>query len=172
MSEDIKGGTTPGNPGDPVKDLGATAASDLEAPSVQGHDAVSNAPMPRDPRVGSGSSGSTPGRGAEQSMRRPTLGRTLHYRLSKDDAAQINRRRISLQDIKDGMEMKTWPAGAQAHVGGEVYEGETFPLIVTRVFSESTVSGQVLLDGSDVLWVKSVNPAEGEGAGWFWPPLV
>jgi hypothetical protein len=64
----------------------------------------------------------------------PTIGRIVHYRLSADDAAQINRRRTS--GVSIATRMKTfagavespavvygWPEGAQAHIGNAVAEG-------------------------------------------------
>lgn len=98
-----------------------------------------------------------------------SVGRIVHYTLSAHDAELINRRRQrpSAQDDPP------WPQGAMAHVGNSVAEGDVFPLVVTRVWNQDpgTVNGQVLLDGSDTLWVTSVTPGEG-GCHWAWPPRV
>lgn len=95
----------------------------------------------------------------------PSVGRIVHYRLTAQDADQINRRRpIGPQDGH----------GKVVHVGNPVSEGDVFPLIVTRVWGASegsAVNGQVLLDGNDSLWVTSA--VEGDGPRqWFAPPRV
>lgn len=102
----------------------------------------------------------------------PTLGRIVLYCLTLDDEIKVGRRRevhtmeahgISPgcnvantigQRLRDGM----WPEGAQAHVGNPVCEGQVFPASIVAVWGESpdsAVNLQVLLDGNDVLWVKS-----------------
>jgi len=82
----------------------------------------------------------------------PTIGRIVHYRLDAHDAARITHRRTE--------------AGIP---GNAVQPGDTYPLIITRVWGGgSGVNGQVLLDGPDTLWVTSVT--EGEGIRtWSWP---
>ncbi len=116
----------------------------------------------------------------------PSLGRIVHYRLSADDAVQINRRRTSgvsiatrmktfAQSAQDGPEVVYgWPAGAQAHIGNEVSEGDTFPMIITRVWGDtptSAVNGQVFLDSNDVFWATS--RMVGDRPGTFsWPIRV
>lgn len=101
----------------------------------------------------------------------PTIGRLVHYRLSADDATQINRRRTTGAIIATRMKYKAWPAGAQAHIGNDAAEGDTFPMLIVRVWGtspESAVNGQVFLDGNDVLWVTSV--VLGDGPRTFsWP---
>lgn len=113
----------------------------------------------------------------------PTIGRIVHYRLSADDATQINRRRTSGTSIAQRMkpwnivtstgnrDICEWPTGAQAHIGNEVKEGDTFPMMITRVWGNtptSAVNGQAYLDGTDVLWVTSA--CVGEGPRTFsWP---
>ena len=114
----------------------------------------------------------------------PTIGRIVHYRLSADDAAQINRRRTTGKAIADRMKQAivdeaggfaaAWPAGAQAHIGNEAKEGDTFPMLITRVWGPSetsAVNGQVFLDGNDVLWATSVCVGEGPRS-WSWPGRV
>lgn len=107
----------------------------------------------------------------------PTIGRIVHYRLSMDDADQINRRRTDGGSIAQRMKygddplLKAWPAGAQAHIGNGVKEGDIFPMMITRVWGStpgSAVNGQAYLDGTDVLWVTSV--CVGDGPRTFsWP---
>lgn len=99
----------------------------------------------------------------------PTIGRIVHYKLTAEDAAQINRRRTTGESI--AQRIMSWPLGAQAHIGNEAKEGEVFPMLITKVWgndSNSAVNGQVFLDGNDVLWVKSVTPGGGE-RGFSWP---
>ncbi len=107
----------------------------------------------------------------------PTIGRIVHYRLSADDVTQINRRRTTGKSIADRMQyggdpiLKAWPAGAQAHIGNEAAEGDTYPMLIVRCWGDtetSAVNGQVFLDGNDVLWATSV--CAGEGPRTFsWP---
>ena len=113
----------------------------------------------------------------------PSIGRIVHYRLSADDATQINRRRTSgvsiatrmktfAQSAQGGPEVVYgWPEGAQAHIGNVVAEGDTFPMLITKVWGDnpsSAVNGQAYLDGNDVLWVTSA--CVGEGPRTFsWP---
>lgn len=112
----------------------------------------------------------------------PSIGRIVHYRLSADDASQINRRRTSgvsiatrmktfAQSPQDGTFVYGWPEGAQAHIGNAVAEGDTFPMLITRVWGDnpsSAVNGQAYLDGNDVLWVTSA--CVGSGPRTFsWP---
>jgi len=102
-----------------------------------------------------------------------TVGRSVLYTLSDDDAKQINRRRTSGGSIFDRIKRNTeavthWPLGAQAHIGNEVLAGQVFPLLVTKVWSPGMVNGQVLLDGTDCFWATSV--IEGTGPrSWAWP---
>lgn len=111
-----------------------------------------------------------------------TICRMVIYRLSFEDAEQINRRRTSGKEIAERMKtwvptdlapegegkVHAWPAGAQAHIGERVAEGSEFPAIVVRVKTDGTVNLQVLLDGNDVFWAEMV--VEGNGPGmWRWP---
>lgn len=103
----------------------------------------------------------------------PTIGRIVHYRLSEDDAKQINRRRTDGAAIAQRMKMEPaqWPAGAQAHIGNNVTEGDTFPMLITRVWGSNptaAVNGQCYLDGNDVLWVTSACVGEGPRS-FSWP---
>ncbi len=116
----------------------------------------------------------------------PTIGRIVHYRLSADDAAQINRRRTTGKSIADRMKLEldrlnherdagvqafAWPAGAQAHIGNEAQEGQVFPMLITRVWGEtpeSAVNGQLFLDGNDVLWITSTTAGDGPRQ-FTWP---
>jgi hypothetical protein len=113
----------------------------------------------------------------------PSIGRIVQYRLSADNASQINRRRTSGANI--ALRMKTyvpsgnadnsliygWPEGAQAHIGNAATEGDTLPMLIVKVWGDnpsSAVNGQVFLDGNDVLWATSVCVGEGPRT-YSWP---
>lgn len=111
----------------------------------------------------------------------PSIGRIVHYRLTADDAEQINRRRTTgaeiaariRQEIVDqsGGFAKAWPLGAQAHIGNEVAEGDVFPMLVVKVWGStptSAVNGQVFLDGNDVFWATSRSVGDQPGT-FSWP---
>jgi hypothetical protein len=103
----------------------------------------------------------------------PSIGRIVHYRLSADDATQVNRRRTTGTSIAVRLETATWHEGAQAHVGNSVQEGSVFPMLITRVWGAnptSAVNGQVFLDGTDVFWATS--RIVGTGPGTFSWPVV
>lgn len=107
----------------------------------------------------------------------PSIGRTVRYMLSAQDAQEINRRRTTGAAIHDRMAVDKWPLGAQAHVGNEVKAGDVFPMVIVRVWGDdpvSAVNGQVLLDGTDVYWATSrqqVDPESTDKQGlWFAPP--
>jgi hypothetical protein len=86
------------------------------------------------------------------------LGGIVYYRLTLEDAAQINRRRTTGLAIASHIAVSEWPLGAQAHIGNEARVGQIFPMMVVRVIDGAAkmVSGQVFLDGTDVLWVQNV----------------
>lgn len=113
----------------------------------------------------------------------PTVGRIVHYRLSAQDAEQVMRRRTNGKSIADRLKSSVssateedgviyaWPAGAQAHIGNDVKEGDSFPMLIVRCWGDtasSCVNGQVFLDGNDVLWATSVSVGEGPHT-WSWP---
>jgi len=102
---------------------------------------------------------------------KPTIGRIVRYTLSAVDAEQINRRRTTGKAIADRIAEDKWPLGAQAHIGNTVNEGDSFPMLIVRVWSEESVNGRVVLDGTDDYWVTSVVPAVTAAPGhWNWPP--
>jgi hypothetical protein len=91
-------------------------------------------------------------------------GSILLYALTKSDVELITGRRTSPESIRNrlGRNPPEWPAGAQAHVGEPVMEGDLVPMIVTRDQSSDTerrVGGQVFLNGSDTYWVPAVRVA-------------
>lgn len=98
----------------------------------------------------------------------PTPGRIVEYTLNAADAASIN------------MDRKT---GTRLATGNEVHEGQSYPMVIVRVWSatpnfESSVNGQVFLDGTDTYWATSrqqdaTPPGEGDGRGkWREYPRV
>lgn len=91
------------------------------------------------------------------------IGTTVLYVLSASDAEQINQRRTDGDQIKHQLKQNppTWPAGAQAHIGDKVAEGDMLPLLVTRETPDGTmISGQVILNGSDTYWVAACELVE------------
>jgi hypothetical protein len=105
-----------------------------------------------------------------------TIGRTVLYVLSDEDAKQINRRRTDSGSISDRIKLEKWPLGAQAHIGNPVGAGDIRPAVAVRVFGEGDkppVNLQVLLDGNDVYWATSraEDAAKTQGT-WHWPDRV
>ena len=120
----------------------------------------------------------------------PSIGRIVHYKLNASDAAEINRRRTTGKSIAERLmwgaagrhadaipattedgSVRAWPAGAQAHIGNSVAEGDTFPMLITRVWgptATSAVNGQVFLDGNDVFWATSRTVGDQPGT-FAWP---
>ena len=97
-----------------------------------------------------------------------TKGTIVHYILTQEDRDRINRRRIPSVGHDEN-----WPIGAQAHVGNSVSFGEEVVMIITEIwkgeFIDTSVNGQVLLDGSDSYWVTSAEYSEEKKAGtWHW----
>jgi hypothetical protein len=90
---------------------------------------------------------------------KPTIGRIVHYRLSKQDAEEIASRR-----------------GLHVHAheilrGNRVEEGDTFPAMIVRTWGDqptSAVQLQVFLDGNDTHWATSVQVGEGPRT-FSWP---
>lgn len=104
-------------------------------------------------------------------MTPPTIGRIVHYRLSEQDANEINRRRgHAVLHMKEHRDNAT---GTQIHVGNVLQPGEVLAAIVVRVFDDDlNVNLQVFLDGNDTYWATSRgHSAETKGC-WFWPPRV
>lgn len=79
----------------------------------------------------------------------------VNYKLSAGDAEKINRRRTTTTSIAERIKEALWPTGAQAHIGNEAREGQILPMVITGIWSDTCVNGQVFLDGTDTLWVTS-----------------
>lgn len=101
---------------------------------------------------------------------RVTIGRIVHYRLSAEDAAAINRRRTTPAAIADRIVDEQWSIGAQAHIGNEAKAGQVSAAIVVAVADYGVQANlQVFLDGNDVFWAQ--NRPKGDKHGqWDWPP--
>jgi hypothetical protein len=124
----------------------------------------------------------------------PSQGRIVLYTLTANDAQQINRRRTTGAAIADRIKNNAlplsklpiteampphWPLGAQAHIGNDAHEGETYPCMIVRVWPDEFgagkpgINGQVFLDGNDTYWVTSIAEAPTPQPNyWSWPPRV
>jgi len=101
------------------------------------------------------------------------LGDVVHYALTGDDAAAINRRRTDGASISDRLYKGAWHPGAQAHIGEPVAEGDVVPMTVTKIEPvvgslEVQVSGQCTLNGTDSYWVRRAAPGVVPGR-WQFP---
>lgn len=78
----------------------------------------------------------------------PTVGRIVQYTLTEADARSLN------------------AFGGNAHAEGDIY-----PALIVRVWSEETVQLQVFGDGpAAMLWATSRTAADSSEAGrWHWP---
>lgn len=90
----------------------------------------------------------------------PSPGRIVEYTLDNNDAERINGARKHL--FVESMVQEN--AVAPLYAGNPAAAGDKYPMVIVRVWGsspESSVNGQVLLDGNDTLWVTSV--AQGDG---------
>jgi hypothetical protein len=127
-----------------------------------------------------------------------TVGRTVLYVLSQQDAEQINRRRTTGASIAARIKARVavvpedptqppqhdepqyasvWPLGAQAHIGNQASEGDVLPAVVVKVWNpdstEESVNLQVTLDGNDNYWATSRHESkEVEPGTWHWPVMA
>ncbi|WP_413600836.1 hypothetical protein [Curtobacterium sp. Curtsp57] len=102
-------------------------------------------------------------------MSKPSIGRIVHFRISADDAARINKRREDSAIHRHPQPGVHSPGtGEQHHIGNAAREGDIYPMIIVRVWNDSLVNGQVLLDGNDVLWVTSVSEGDAPHS-YAWP---
>jgi hypothetical protein len=105
----------------------------------------------------------------------PSVGRIVHYKLTQQDADQINKRRKDARNKNAaGVTLASQELGAVVHTGNEVRAADVYPSVITRIWGStdgSAVNGQVLLDGNDLFWATSRLEGEGEGF-WSIPPRV
>lgn len=110
-----------------------------------------------------------------------SIGRTVLYVITEQDAECINRRRTFPSSISDRVKDGTWPLGAQAHIGNPVRAKDIYPAIAVRVFAQNVceitqntpVNLKVLLDGSDSYWATSRHEDPGGTPGtWHWPKRI
>lgn len=91
-------------------------------------------------------------------MSQPTIGRTVLYRLSEDDAKHITHQRVH-----------------SGVTGNFVEAGQVYPAVVVRIFPgnpHGVVNLRVLLDGQDPpLWATSRHEGDQPGT-WAWPERV
>ena len=102
-----------------------------------------------------------------------TIGRIVHYKLTAEDALQVNRRRTNVDGVNEQILSNRWPEGAQAHLGNPAEEGNVVAGFITAVWSETMVNLQCILDGTDVLWVTSTDQGSElnqDDGTWIWPP--
>ena len=87
-----------------------------------------------------------------------TIGRIVAYKISAEEAFIINDRRRTVVDADN----------EPIYRGNQAGGSEEFPLLVTKVWSDGSINGQLFLDGNDSLWIASST----EGIGphtWRWP---
>jgi len=106
---------------------------------------------------------------------KPSIGRIVHYRLSEQDAQDINRRRKDFLIFcifcrSRPEEAGTFPgaSGHVGHVGNSVAEGDVFPAMIVNTWGSTTVNLQVHLDGNDNYWATSRKEGGNPGQ-WSWP---
>ncbi|WP_326745244.1 hypothetical protein [Streptomyces sp. NBC_01760] len=100
-------------------------------------------------------------------MASPTLGRIVLYRLSEQDASNINRRRKDFRNSGAGADR----TGFIGHIGNPAVEGQLCPAQIVRIFDDSmAVNLQVALDGNDQYWATSRTEGTDPGT-WAWPEV-
>lgn len=102
---------------------------------------------------------------------KPTVGRIVIVKVSEQMVLEINRRRTTGSSIASRIKEDKWPIGAQAHIGNSPEIGQEFPMIITKVWSDTCVNGQIFLDSNDVYWGTSVSQGDHNGM-WNWPARV
>ena len=81
------------------------------------------------------------------------IGDTVLYALSQEDAQDINRRYEHAAANRETFKEHSW--GYQVHIGTCVSAGEIVAIIITKVWTDDSINGKALLDGTDNLWVTS-----------------
>ncbi|WP_457028091.1 hypothetical protein [Kitasatospora sp. P5_F3] len=109
----------------------------------------------------------------------PTIGRIVHYTLTDQDAAAINKRRDDFRAHQRTIAKAADPGqpgatGHMAHVGNHAEAGQTFPAMIARIWDTNPAPGcnlQVVLDGTDTYWATSRHEGT-EPGNWAWPPRI
>lgn len=100
---------------------------------------------------------------------KPSVGRMVHYRLSQQEADEINTlRKQAWTDVRSKTSNRNTKPARQ---GNDVVEGTVCAAIVTAVWSDNCVNLQVILDGNDSLWATSRSAGDQPGC-WSWPERV
>lgn len=95
----------------------------------------------------------------------PPVGAVVTYRLTEQDAQEINKRRADAnRHRRDNPDEQN---GYLAHVGNTVRAGDTYPAVVVRTFDpkSTTANLQVLLDGNDTYWATSRQAGDTDAEG-------
>lgn len=95
---------------------------------------------------------------------KPTIARIVLYVLSQQDCDTINLHRLRLGDALGSV---------PGSIGNSVKPGDIVPMIIARMWTDTCVNGQIILDGSDTLWKTSATLDDGKQQGsWHWPERV
>ena len=123
----------------------------------------------------------------------PTVGRIVHYRLTREDASTANWMRVRAHEHL----LEHRQSGVQWHEGHQVHRGDVVPLLIVSVtpwifdpeksvcrdympdvepewsfpLSHWAVSGQAFLQGNDTVHVVDAPEGVWNGA-WSWTPRI
>ncbi len=105
----------------------------------------------------------------------PTQGRIVLYKLSSDDASDINRRRADFTAYCNtnprGESGIPGASGHIGHYGNTVLAGDIYPAMIVQTWGQMTVNLQVHLDGNDTYWATSRQEGSKPGQ-WMVPPRM
>lgn len=119
----------------------------------------------------------------EKKMTRPTVGRIVNYRLSKNDLLTLASERPGSMELYqlDPVSGKEVYAGncdrrdlvaerlfCRWSFGNPLRYGEEYPMLIVRVKENGSANGQLFLDGSGTAWICESNEGTGPGT-WSWP---
>lgn len=113
-------------------------------------------------------------------MNHPYVAQWVLYRLTEQDAREINQRRADFAAFTASHRgtiraSGSFPgrSGHVGHLGAVVMTGDVFPALVTRVDRETGMpSLEVHPDGNDALHLPAVPPAAGEHLPGTWRPVA
>ena len=99
----------------------------------------------------------------------PSIGRIVHYRLSRSDCQEINRRRADYMDSwRKTVELGKLPVTPViSRMSAIRYPKGRSILRWSQAFSPATVNLQVHLDGNDTFWATSRQKATGRVSGAY-----